>query len=301
MHCIVMSSPNNTLKGNAGWHIHRSVEVLAYHQAAECVKILFLVLAENLLDGPNVLRFLHRGNVQCRLICPSYPLPRHPDEEYEPQQPGILESVYGKAFNVYGACVREHALTPWEAWARKTRQSVTLFGGNELKNDILSPEFDVPEDDSYIPFCTWKLEDFKNKGLYLISFSLEFSGETYKRLVASDESFSVDGPQRLLSAIKYRDIPDYRNEQRNWLDRLRAFEDEATAVCSDSYDVIILGSPLADEVNICYDRCCNGIHKAAQNQPAPDCHAVRYVTTDQFFTLPLSYVETHAELALAAG
>lgn len=302
MHCILMSSPTgNGLIGSADWHIHRSVEVLAYHKNEECVRILVMVLAENLADAPNYLRFLHRGNVDCSLVTPSYPLPRHPDEN-RGSDVGILESVYGKAFKDCKGCVQEEALTPWDAWENVARRSITLYGGSEPKTAKFAPEHNVPSGGSYVPFCVWKLGPFDGQGFYLIAFSLEFHSQTYKYLVnGNDGIFSVDGPRRLLAAIKYRDLMNCREEAPFWKGLLNDFENHETAVKSDNYDVILLDEPLADKVNVRSDRCTtNGIHKAAQNQLHESYPAVRYVTTDPYFTLPLSYASP-ADIAPTAS
>jgi len=302
MHCVMMSSPKgNGLRGSADWHVYRSVELLAYHKTEQRVRILLMILAESLADVPNYLKLLHRGNVDCDLVTPSYPLPRHPDENNK-NNVGVLESVYGKAFKDCKNCYvqEEKKLTPWDAWMSVAQRTVALYGGPNPKTAKLEPKNRVPSDGSYVPFCTWELGPFVEKGLYLLAFSLEFHGQTYNHLVnGQDGTFSVDGPRRLLAAIQYRDLMNYPIDQDYWNCLLGDFNNPETAVKSESYDVILLGPPFADKVEVRADRCTNGIHKAAKNQPHELCrHAVRYVTTDQYFTLPLSYA-SHADKVLA--
>lgn len=295
MHCIVMSSP----KGKEAWKIYRSVEILGYHQTDRRVKILFTILAENMLASePNVLRFLHRGNVRCQVVQ-SWPLASHPDER-DHNVKGILETLYGKAFEESeGHVLRRNVLSCCDVWEKIETQNivdwpaVSLSSLNTEKGGYL-PQEDPPDNaDDYVPFCTWTLPPFPEKGLYLIAFSLQFSGETYRRLVEREPTFSVDGPERVLSVIEYDDFVNYgENKLAQWQARLAEFQDDSKRLAGESYDVIILGDPLADDVEVQQEMCIRGIHVAPMQ---PITRAKRFVTTDQSFTLPLKYARNQRQ------
>jgi hypothetical protein len=286
MHCIVISSPS----GTDSWRIHRSIEILAYRRREQRVTILFTLLAENRLpDRPNALRLLHRGKVTCRLI-PPWPLPRHPFESKSAK--GILEKVYGQAFQrSENGLSRVRALTSRDSW--NDISPTPVFLGPEDKNNALTsqnvvpPEVEVLDSSGYIAFTTWQLEPFTQQGLYLLSFTLEFSGETYRKLVESEPTFTIDGPMRLLARIEYSDL-DRSDKNTYEISRkhLADFKNPRRIINCESYDVIILGPPLGDQVEIDEIACPVGICSAPLQ---PNGNAQRFLTDNQFFTLGLAY------------
>lgn len=296
MHCIVMSSP----RGRRAWNIHRSIELLAYHRGERIVRILFVLLAENkLADGANILRIMHRGSVRCTLAEP-WPLPCHPDEETS-RSIGILEQLYGKAFEESGGHILyKNALSPCDTWHQDSEPREVLLwprcehsatdGDGSGHIEVERPQTDFAR---YVPFTTWSCGPFSEEKLYLISFHLEFAGETYDTLVEREPTFSVDGPERLLSRIRYDDLANVPAKHREgWVSRWADFDAPATRVPSDSYDVLIMEPPLADQVTINDECCTTGIYQAPMQ---PGDSAVRFVTTDDFFTLPMSYAHEHTE------
>lgn len=233
MHCIVLSSPN----GSDKWRIHRSVEVLGYHHSGHRVSILFALLAENLLAGsPNSLRFLHRGKVDCHVVS-AWPLPKHPDEK-EHGGKGVLSNVYEHLFDMTDRrrILRAKKLTAWDSEEPLTsEEQVPILNWAEISGVLrageqrheLSADPLPPNASGYVPFTTWTLSPFNEKGFYLVSFELRFEGETYARLLHADPVvFTVDGPERLLGRIEYEDMVEVgRTEVGPWLKELDDFKD----------------------------------------------------------------------------
>lgn len=326
MHCVVMSSE----KGNHTWSVWRTVEVLAYHKEERCVRILFLILAKNnsVDSGPNYLKLLHRGNVECTLL-PPWPLPRHYDEGENTKGKvgavqGILEDLYGKVFSGEEApIVLSKCLTPWDSFVEiseriEVRAGPDLpagQGGFPLPMKLDADQLRVDEC-SYRPFTTWTVGPFNHAGMYLIAFSLNFTGETYADLVersmriATNETdasgelaahgerievapgFSVDGPQRLLALINYLDLPLSRNEQerKDFITMLEPFQDEDKRIEPEAYDVVILNYPLADPVEVDSEAMLRNSIYEAPLQASPLGRAKRFITVDNCFTIGLKYV-----------
>jgi len=293
MHCIVLSSPT----GSDQWQVHRSVEVLGYHHSARRVSILFALLAENLRAGsPNSLRFLHRGKAVCHVVS-AWPLPKHPDEKAHGGE-GVLSNVYGHLFQMTdGRILRVKMLTAWDSdEPLASEEQVPILNWAETPGVLPAgeqrrrwpPDPPPPNASGYVPFTTWTLSPFNEKGFYLVSFELHFDGETYARLLHADPVvFTVDGPERLLGRIEYEDMVEVgRAEVDSWLQILGDFKDPSKRPPCSSYDIIILGPKYGDEVRTAGHYRANGIYLAPR-QPSVD--AQRFLTTHHLFTLPLEY------------
>ena len=302
MHCIVLNSPDGLFDGKPRWQIWRSVEILGYHHAKKEVHILFGLFIENLVSDTSFLGVLHRGEVECRLLQP-WPFPLHVDEERNEVVPRALAHFYGKGFEEReGRVYHVGSLTPWGEWRdvpRDKREEVIPWPTEDCPDlafgQVLPPDCKIPRPKFCAPpFTTWKLGPFPRRALYLVAFSLVFRGETYTDLVERGSTFSVDGPNRLLAAIKYRDLFNLPAEEKTaWDQALYDFESRDKRLVSDSYDVVILGSGLADDVTVAKDtECSNGIYHAprdaSQEVDTSGCYQ-RFVTTDDDFTLPLVF------------
>jgi len=292
MHCIVLSSPN----GKGVWYISRSAEVLGYHRLERRARILFMLVAKNLLPSgrPNTLGVLHRGNNRFTRAH-AWPLPRHPDEKPEfSQAKGVLEQLYGEAFEfdeqtqrVY----RRQVLSPDDTWRLGKRTEVTLWEGEA--REIPSPK---PEGfEGYVPFTSWTLGPFDGMGHYLIAFELEVSGESYDRLVEEHPFFTIDGPYRLLDEIEYGDLPRLAQcERGEWMRLLGPFKDEASRLDSVSYDLVILGGgradatvTSADKIEVEQDiRPCGACEAPRQD---PGLVSKRFLTFNPFFSIAVKY------------
>jgi hypothetical protein len=297
-----MSSP----EGKDSWKIHRSIEVLGYHGAERCVRVLVVLLAENQLsDKTNKLNILHRGNVTCHILKP-WPLPRHMDEDQTAEK-GILEQYYAAAFKEYSSRLfRTDILKAWDQWEISPEPQEVIpwspleaQGCNIQEGNFLAPVEPYRINHAHIPFTSWTLEPFNRKALYLISFQLEFSGETYGRLIEHDGNFSVDGPERLLNFIESEDLADLEDrELAEWSGQLADFADCSKRVGSVCYDVIIVNPPFADAVSAADEWCRKWIYPAPkQNSPM----ATRFVTTSQWFTIALYYDHAREYLPAAAN
>jgi hypothetical protein len=263
------------------------------------VQILFMLLAKNLLrpGKQNFLHIMHRGAVQLHLQKP-WPLPRHPNEPGG--GPGILQSLYGSAFRFdhkEGRIFRYRVLSPADTWRPDERVPVTDWLGACQPEASAKPA----HGDSYVPFTTWELGPFETEGYHLIAFSLEFSGETYRKLVEHCEFFTIDGPQRLLDEIEYGDIATLPlGEQGEWMRRLDQYKTEATRLDSQSYDIVVLGTGMADAVSTLTDRiqierrlAIRGAGEAPLQPAEPS--AKRFLTFNRFFSIALRYVASEAE------
>jgi hypothetical protein len=277
MHCISVSSPS----GQATWRIRQSVEVLGYHRKERRVSILFLLLALNTLrDAPNDLRVLHRGRVRCTQV-PAWPVPSHADES---DAVNALSSVYGSLFTVQnGDVVCSNSLTTENSGEHAQR---VIPVHRQAVRTPLAPDFEPPAGDGYVPFTTWTVH-VEHEGLYLAAFELEFSGETYDHLLASDQPFTIDGPDRLLARIEYIDLASLIPDERGlWTERLAPFTDLAQRVPCEKYDIIVLSPPYADQTRKVTGYSANGIYEVFT--PAL-CGGTLYSTLDSTFTLPLQF------------
>jgi hypothetical protein len=291
MHCFAISAPN----GRDTWELRRSIEVIGYHRYREEVQILFLLYGENKCKD-NCLRMMHRGNVECCWL-PSWPLPRHPSEKPTSveETPSILGNLYGEAFElVDGGLFRVKTLLPWDSWEtikprivhpwRPSSGSPRMAGASE--DMLISPEFPHPRLDEYVPFTSWRIGNFMEPGLFLMTFAMRFSGETYRRLVGRQTQFTVDGPQRVLTRTKYEVLN--REDHKVWTKRLALFESES--VFSDKgYDIIVLNRSLADEVETFAP---SGMVQAPR-QPE---NGSRFITLSHEFTMWVRYAEPKSGL-----
>jgi len=289
MHCIVLSSPTD----KKNWKVYRSIEVLAYHRGwAGYVRILFGLMLENRLKGqPNFLRLLHCGNVALTLKK-SWPLPPHDDAP----DSTFIQSFYGQAFKEdAGQVLQVRNLSPWDEWMEEEPTPVLVWPDQEAIDKGMSPGREITPEGTTTqecespPFTVWQLGPFSQVGLHLVTFSLTFSGETYRRLVEANDSFSVDGPERLLDRIRYFDLAEADMRYRPEWDKLLAdFLDPQKRLTSEAYDVVILGPPFADRTTRVSDALRNGIHTAPLGLEGP---GDRFITTSEYFSLPLRYTE----------
>jgi len=277
MHCMVLSAPG----GSGMWTVKRSVEVLAYHLKERRVSILFLLLAES-FEEKNALSILHRGNVTCKVL-PSWPLPLHPDEHGHPSK-GVLQSIYGSFFREYnGRLSRSAELCPSDEEVGASAGEAVCTQPPSLQTPILAQA----EGTGWIPFTKWTLA-IENKGWHLLAFHFSFNGETYDRLLPRHEVFTVDGPERLLSRIEHDDMSRLTQAERKpWIAELREFAALERRLSCASYDLVILGRPFADDVAVAATHCATGVYPAPR-QPQGYQNVQRFLTTNPFFTLPLT-------------
>jgi hypothetical protein len=284
MHCMVLSAP----EGGDGWRIKRSVEVLAYHFEERRVSILFLLVGQSRKDE-NTLHLLHRGSVSCRLV-PAWPLPYHKAETGS-NLPSLLRAFYGPFFqgevDNLSLCKE---LTCWdEALRLEKPEPIRASRGNEELG--VSP----PVQDHYVPFTVATVK-VPHAGWHLLALEFSFQGRTFDRLL-SRNVFTVDGPRRLLRRIQRDDMAALTpGERETWLAKLGDFTDPKRMLHCESYDVIVLTRPPADNVVSPADHCMTGI-SVAPSQPAARYGAVRYLTDDSLFTLPLIRAEAAADSA----
>jgi len=285
MHCVLLNSPC----GDAYWRLHRSVEVLGYHDTE--VRILLALYLENLAPAgvENYLGMMHRGHVECAIV-PAWPLPQHPDEPQSRHSAKtcVLRQLYGAAFfeDSRGLFQRK-GLTKWDAWhSVDERRVIPEKDSWKLKR---TSECLHAETGAWVPFTTWRLGPFTESTFYLVTCVLRFAGETYHELVDQRDNFTVDGPSRLLTRIKYEDLFRLPREDREkWIRQIEPF-DSARLLLSDEYDVIILAPPLANEVHA-YSKI--GI-SLARLQPVHEGRHLgdRFITSDPGFSMIVKYGE----------
>src|SRR5258708_8746167 len=282
--------------------MHRSIEVLGFHQVEREVHILIGLYVENRLAAgtENYLRMLHRRNVEC-FVQRSWPLPAHPDEFGHGSC--VLEDIYGDIFEeAPGQQHQVNALTAWDArvpgeqspfkpwWPTIDSEPVQEWGWR------IPPETPVCPLERYAPFTTWRLGPFTEATSYLVTCTIRIPGTTYEHLVQRKPQFSVDGPERLLSRIKYDDVFRLADQDRaSWEERLAPFE-QSHLLVGEEYDVIILNPPLADKV----DRLNGSIGIVpAPRQPIRDGErrGERFMTADQAFNMTLRYARSDVETA----
>jgi hypothetical protein len=288
MQCIALSAP----QGKDSWHIHRSVETLAYHRSVPRVEILFVFLAENLLAN-NSIDLLHRDRVRCRIV-PSWPLPRHEDERSDTET-AVLQQVYGGLFREENACLWQTGrLTPWDE-AQEVKPAVLVRDWANAERLLSGSECwklwdaQYPDNGKTQPFTCWRLCPFTERGHYLIAFRLSVEWSHYKRFPSPDSVFTVDGPDRLLRRILYEDIAGVPDAERDtWVSRLAPFENETKRLHPDNYDVILLRSSSVDVVERIADYGTTGIYEAPQQ---PNSNGTRFITSKPSFTLPLCFSE----------
>jgi hypothetical protein len=300
MLCILLTGRD----GADAWRMRRSVEVLAFHQESRKVEILFGLYVENKLPAGerNYLRMMHRGNVECFFV-PAWPLPQHPAESrvHGPEVPGVLQQIYGDLFDeVNGQPRQTSTMTGWDGkvelpvsgqdrpvvWTPDEQAcgEITEFG-RPLQSETPSPGFQV-----YTPFTTWELGPFTEPTSFLLTFVLLIQGATYDELVGGDREFTVDGPERLLSRIRYDDLYRVPDEDRSkWCDRLKPFE-QSRLLMGEGYDVMILRPPYANAVEALSGGMGIGLGPRQplwQGQPM----AERFITSHQSFSMALRYAK----------
>lgn len=286
MHCIVLSSPS----GDESWKIHRSVEVLSYHQREKCVRILIWLIAENLLEHDNSFKMLHRGNVVCKSVN-AWPLPLHKDEKVCETGQGVLQKLYGKGFEESsGGVLWTKELTPFDSWCDQvTPLRVNIPADLSVEVESMWTDSSIASHEcEYRPFTVWNVGSLAARTINLVSFHLEFAGTTYEKLLGQDSSFTIDGPNRLLSRIMKYDLLSLNSKDRQaYAEHASDFLNTETRLKADSYDVVILGTPISDGVKVQDDESRNGIYSAPHQVSD---NALRFLTTNQSFTVSLRYV-----------
>lgn len=290
MHCVLLSSP----QGKQAWSVQRSVEILAYHRSEQRVSIQLMLLARCRMAG-EPLRLLHRGKVQA-FWQTRWPLPPHPDED-DRRNGGTLHTLYGRAFKEHGVsfCWTKK-LTAWDSWfdvPYDEQEEILVWKPASPTDSTVQCELETEAKesgsvgDSWMPFTTWLLESPCRVGLCLIVLHLQFSGETYERLLPAGSYFSVDGPRRLVPRIESQDLTDMKPDDRNyWLDRLTAFSRPSCVVPTEAYDVVVMGPPYADRVELEPSFSTSSVIDAPLQ---PKSSGRRFLTTDDLFTITFRY------------
>lgn len=289
------------------WRGHRSVEALAFDRGQRKVAILFLLLMEN-LKPRNYLRMLHPGNSSCRMVRAWTgddigTLPYHPWED-ELAGNSVLDQIYHKLFR-YRRASKElyqvRALNPFESiYGLKTPRKVVVWPHDDNAHwrpeeglmDGMERFIGSDDEDAFVPFTAWRLGPFVQTGLVLVSFHLWFEAANFDQLVTDREYFSVDGPSRLMSRIKYDCIPVMAaGEQRGWRQDLTFFEDHIDF--ERNYDIVIHKIREADGSRVEVDK--DGSHNIAEaaedRQPRDAQVARRYVTMKSDFKLNLHFIK----------
>jgi len=293
MHCILFRGDPDV------WELRRSVEVLAYHRERQEVSILAVASVQKLKAGPKHLYMLHRGNVECSKVK-SGRAARHPDEVNR-EGDTIWWSVYKKEFEVSAASIVESGgiltrtkertcLDSFVPAADEIIKSTTRLWPAEVSgNPVIAPcpRGDGPD----VPFTEWPLGPFDPTGEILITVGLTFSGATYRRLLGDDESFTIDGPQRVLDAIESIDLINLPPQSRSsWEKLLQPYKTFLPA--KYGYDVILLSHPCkADNIEI------KGLSRIiiAPYQPEPRGAGLRFVSGSANFQLVLGYSDVNEE------
>jgi hypothetical protein len=264
--------------------------MLAFHRRQKRVEILFALYLENRRRN-SYLHILHPGNTEYELIRRPWPLPAHLREG--DAKPNILESIYGGAFQLDGqdgSLHQTNGLTAWDslfAYAGKRAVAVWPDRDPEPASGHMTRIFpDGGQDEKgFVPFSEFRLGPFTRVGPVLIGFRLWFEGESYLRLLGNRSTFTVDGPESLMIRLKREHFGALAESDREkWEKRIRLFEEYVGF--GESYDVIVLGRPLASAVTCTWR---NGIVKAPI-QPTTNV-AERYITAYPRFVLALEYSE----------
>jgi hypothetical protein len=269
--------------------------MIGYHRRDHQVRIQLLFHLDNTAPSGtnNFLNVLHRGNVQFEVV-PAWPFPSHPDEEAG-NETGVLNEIYGPMFSAAGKDLFQiRTLTAWDDYQEVERRRVIQWPPkiDNHRSPRSYASYSVSDQDTFdrqqlLPFSTFTLGPFTEEGSYLIALRMNFSGKVYDQLTGDHSEFTVDGPIRLLSRIKYQDILKTPiAEQSAWRNRLKPFEDEAL-LPGEGYDVVLLGPPSADHV---VPLSTSGI-SLAPLQPKQLIPGVvqRFVSANQRFTLTLRY------------
>jgi len=278
------------------WKGRRSGETIAPHQEQEEARILATLYLENTLDDDveNFIELLHPGNVEAELVTDQV-LADHPDEREKKVQHNVLYSIYGEAFkitknrNEVESILQIKALSAWDTWYEVEEPQFVNWAGDKRTQDNpprlqrVCPHEDC---DGFAPFTVWKIGPFKKKGPVLMSLKIKLRGESYRELVSRDRTFSIDGPERLLSRIEYSYIPRLDKENRYWWKKeLNKFRNYIST--GQSYDIVILGKKFADAVDVLEK---SGVAEATLQLGSRNL-GVRYITDDSNFTMTLKYVK----------
>lgn len=298
MHCVL-------LHGDRGWELRRSIEVLGYYQSKREVvilKVLSVKASPDLKPSRRVLRMMHRGNVECFGVQCG-PSASHPYETTTPSGESVWWSVYRKGFEDTefhekpGKLIRVKELSAWDTWYDEPREtnlwpeSVTPSQDPFDPSRLIKPDTSTAPPAQYVPFTAWTLGPFKNNGEYLITLLLRFTGATYERLLGDGSRFSVDGPNRLLDAVEFSDLPSVAaDELPSWQEQFTPFRSYLAA--NLGYDVILLNPPGADCVTV---QASSGI-MPGPFQPSAD-RARRFITAHRSFQLVLGYASQGAPSA----
>jgi len=271
------------------WIGRRMGEVIGCHFKPEEAKILGVLFLNNGgKDGEeNYLELMHPGNVEAKLTTSS-PLPNHPDEPVDDSHQNILNTIYGDAFDIKRAkdsqkiCEIQQvkALSQWEIWYELDDNPYSQINWPEDPRTQDKPPkikkiFPQEGKSGFVPFTIWRVGPFVKKGPVLFSFEMILKGESFYEFVSRERVFTIDGPERILFRIEFGYIPLLPEKERGaWLNKLKTFENYIKA--KSGYDIILLGSKLADALTVGQQSCAS---KAGLQLESEDI-GVRYLTDD---------------------
>lgn len=295
-HKKIAADRQGTEHDTADWVGRRALEILGFHSTEKRISILCLACLENCLaDGvENELHVMHPGDVEFELLNP-WPLPFHPDVNDRSDDHNILKHIYGEAFeeDAQGSICQKQMLSAWDSWYDVKDEPVAVW---PPKADFDPEEFVcIPEGlrQRPAPFTVRSLGPFTRHGITLIAFKLTATGRSYDQLIEKPY-FPIDGPKSLLVRTECDYVSALEPAQRQpWLEELRRFETYIDA--GESYDVIILNEPYADQVQRLYQRSI----VMAPIQP-PNNIAQRYITRNPNFSLLMEYTRISAGQRLVA-
>jgi hypothetical protein len=286
MLCIIVRSALQ----KTDWRGRKMGETLGFHFKKKTVNVqTTFYLSNNLPDSEeNYLYILHPGNVDFELITDT-PFPPHRDEK----DYNLLESLYSQSCKydpVTKKLIQVRALSSWDDWqdySKEEFERVNWPGDLENKPPIVArksfPDENLISINKFSPFSICKVGPFTKNGAVLFSLNIRLNMESFIELVDRGATFTIDGPQRMLSRIKHCYIPkiddsDFRNVCINELSK---FEDFLKAAAG--YDIVVLGEKFADlpvEIDKSY------IEEALIQLPRRD-YGVRYITNNCNFTMEL--------------
>jgi hypothetical protein len=285
------------------WKGRRAGETVGFHRDIEEAHVLATLYLENKLedDLPNYIELLHPGNVEGKL-AKDVLLSDHPDEKEKGLENNVLRSLYGEAFDIEqnGESIEKvsqiKALSGWDTWYELEKPQLVNWAGDKRTADnppcLERKSIGFSETyDGFTPFTVWKIGPFTKKGPVLISLEIKLGGESYRELVTRDRTFSIDGPEHLLSRIEYSYIPRLdKEEQCLWKKELNKFRKYIGV--GQSYDIVLLGKTFADEVETLEK---SGITEATLQLDSKDI-GTRYVTDDPNFAMSLRYALSKATI-----
>ena len=273
------------------WIGRKMGETLGFHFRDRIVRIQTTLYLTNTLpdNEPNYVYVLHPGNVGFEL-CYDTPFPAHQDEK----DYCILHAIYSNAFT-YDSVGREltqiKALSPWDYWyefGKDDFECVTWPGSPRQRKTIKAVKvFPTPDScrkGQFCPFSVCKIGPFLRNGATMFTLQMTLKGESFDELVGNENTFTVDGPRRLLSRIEHCYIPRIEDDvsAKAYLRELGKFEKFLKA--GGGYDVVILNERFAD-APIVIDKSCI---EEAVIQLSTKLHGLRYNTTNCNFVMELS-------------